>query len=55
MVAVIHASLEKRGLLPGEPLVDKGYTDSHVLVDSQENTFSVEIRPSKAGDLRTPV
>ena len=36
MVAVIHTSLEKRGLLPGEHLVDKGYTDSHVLVDSQQ-------------------
>ncbi len=36
MVAVIHASLEKRGLLPGEHLVDKGYTDSHVLVDSPQ-------------------
>ncbi len=37
MVAVIHNSLEKRGLLPGEHLVDKGYTDSHVLVDSRQN------------------
>ena len=36
MVAVIHASLERRGLLPGEHLVDKGYTDSHVLVDSKQ-------------------
>jgi len=36
MVAVIHASLERRGLLPGEHLVDKGYTDSHVLVDSPQ-------------------
>ena len=36
MVAVIHASLERRGLLPGEHWVDKGYTDSHVLVDSQQ-------------------
>ena len=36
MVAVIHGSLEKRGLLPGDHLVDKGYTDSHVLVDSQQ-------------------
>jgi len=37
MVAVVHQSLEKRGLLPGEHLVDKGYTDSHVLVDSWQN------------------
>ncbi len=36
MVAVIHGSLDKRGLLPGDHLVDKGYTDSHVLVDSQQ-------------------
>ena len=36
MVAVIHGSLEKRGLLPSEHLVDKGYTDSHVLVDSKQ-------------------
>jgi len=33
MVAVVHQSLERRGLLPGEHLVDKGYTDSRVLVD----------------------
>ncbi len=36
MVAVVHKSLERRGLLPGEHMVDKGYTDSHVLVDSKE-------------------
>ena len=35
MAAVVHASLDRRGLLPGEHLVDKGYTDSHVLVDSK--------------------
>jgi transposase len=35
MLATIHASLEPRGLLPVEHLVDKGYTDSQVLVDSQ--------------------
>lgn len=37
MVAVVHQLLEKRGLLPGEHLVDKGYTDSHVLVDSKRS------------------
>ncbi len=37
MVAVIHSSLMRRGLLPGEHLVDKGYTDSHVLVDSERH------------------
>ena len=37
MVAVVHASLAPRDLLPTEHLVDKGYTDSHVLVDSQRD------------------
>jgi transposase len=32
---VVHASLAAAGRLPTEHLVDKGYTDSHVLVDSQ--------------------
>jgi transposase len=36
MVAVVHESLNQRALLPSEHLVDKGYTDSHVLVDSQQ-------------------
>ena len=31
MVAVVHQSLKQRALLPSEHLVDKGYTDSHVL------------------------
>jgi hypothetical protein len=35
-VAVVHESLKQRALLPSEHLVDKGYTDSHVLVDSQQ-------------------
>jgi len=35
MAAVVHASLERRGLLPGEHLVDKGYTTSRMLVDSK--------------------
>jgi hypothetical protein len=35
MLATIHASLEPRELLPAEHLVDKGYTDSQVWVDSQ--------------------
>ena len=37
MLAVIHKSLESRDLLPAEHLVDKGYTDSRVLVDSQRD------------------
>jgi transposase len=36
MVAVVHQSLAQSALLPAEHLVDKGYTDSHVLVDSQQ-------------------
>jgi transposase len=36
MVAAVHQSLEQRALLPSEHLVDKGYTDSHVLADSQQ-------------------
>jgi transposase len=35
MVAVVHESLAQHDLLPAEHLVDKGYTDAHVLVDSQ--------------------
>ena len=35
MLAVVHASLAARDRLPDEHLVDKGYTDAHVLVDSQ--------------------
>jgi len=31
----MHDSLKPRDLLPAEHLVDKGYTDAHVLVDSQ--------------------
>jgi hypothetical protein len=37
MAAVVHASLTPRNLLPSEPLVAKGYTDSHILVDSQRH------------------
>jgi hypothetical protein len=37
MAAVVHESLKPRNLLPSEHLVDKGYTDSHILVDSQRN------------------
>ncbi len=35
MLGVVHASLATMARLPAEHLVDKGYTDSHVLVDSQ--------------------
>jgi len=36
-LAVVHTSLAAAGRLPAEHLVDKGYTDSHVLVDSERN------------------
>src|SRR5262245_39369609 len=36
MIEVVHESQEPRDLLPGEHLVDKGYTDSRVLVSSQQ-------------------
>ena len=45
MVAVIHNSLEKRGLLPAEHLVDGGYTGSHMLVDSRERYGVTTIGP----------
>jgi transposase len=35
MIEEVHESLKQRDLLPGEHLVDKGYTDAHVLVASQ--------------------
>ena len=35
MIEVVHKSEQGRDLLPGEHLVDKGYTDAHVLVESQ--------------------
>jgi transposase len=34
MIEVVHESLEERDLLPEKHLVDKGYTDSQVLIDS---------------------
>ncbi|MBV9560944.1 MAG: IS1182 family transposase [Bradyrhizobium sp.] len=49
MVAVVHASLERRGLLPSEHLVDKGYTDSHVLVGSQRR-YDISIIGPVAND-----
>jgi transposase len=36
MAPVVHESLHKRDLLPAEHIVDKGYTSSNVMVDSQK-------------------
>jgi transposase len=49
MVESVHASLEPRDLLPGEHLVDKGYTDSQVFVDSQQ-TYGVTLIGPVAAD-----
>jgi len=42
MAAVVHHSLKERNFLPREHLVDKGYTDSQMLVDS-EREYGVTI------------
>ena len=49
MLKRVHASLEPRDLLPDEHLVDKGYTDSQVLVESQR-TYGVTIIGPVADD-----
>jgi len=36
MIAVVHESLATRHLLPAEHLVDKGYTDAQMLVESEQ-------------------
>jgi transposase len=40
-----HAALKPRNLLPSEHLVDKGYTDSHLLVDSQRHYGVTRVGP----------
>jgi transposase len=49
MVKCVHTSLEQRGLLPAEHLVDKGYTDAQVLVESQR-TYGVTLIGPVADD-----
>jgi transposase len=49
MAQVVHQSLAKRSLLPAEHLLDKGYTDSHVLVDSEQD-YGVRIIGPVADD-----
>ena len=49
MVERVHVSLAERGLLPAEHLVDKGYTDSQVLVESQR-TYGVTLIGPVADD-----
>ncbi|HMB07904.1 MAG TPA: IS1182 family transposase [Isosphaeraceae bacterium] len=45
MIEVVHESEKERDLLPGEHLVDKGYTDAHVLVESQREYGVTVIGP----------
>jgi transposase len=49
LVESVHAALAQRGLLPTEHLVDKGYTDAQVLVDSQQ-TYGVTLIGPVADD-----
>ena len=37
MTAAIHAELERKGILPAEPIVDTGYVDAKLLVESQRD------------------
>src|SRR3954452_21371876 len=45
MIEVVHESEKERDLLPGEHLVDKGYTDSKVLVASRREYGVTTIGP----------
>jgi transposase len=49
MLEQVHESLQKRDLLPAEHLVDKGYTDSDMLVESKQK-YGVEIVGPVADD-----
>jgi transposase len=49
MAEVVHASLAERRLLPTEHLVDKGYPDAQVLLDSQRD-YQVTITGPVAED-----
>jgi transposase len=49
MLEQVHESLQKRDLLPAEHLVDKGYTDADMLVESKQK-YGVEIIGPVAGD-----
>ena len=49
MIEVVHESEKGRDLLPGEHLVDKGYTDSEVLVASRARVRRDDRRPGGRG------
>ncbi len=42
MTATIHAGLERKELLPAEHIVDTGYVDAQLLVESQQN-YSIDL------------
>lgn len=44
-LATVHASLQAHDVLPGEPVVAKGYTDSQVWVDRQHTYGMTLIGP----------
>ena len=48
-VEEVHAALAERNLLPAEHLVDKGYTDAQVLIDSEQE-YGVELVGPVADD-----
>lgn len=48
MLPVVHQGLKERELLPAEHLVDKGYTNSHVLVESRRDDGVAVIGPVAA-------
>src|ERR1039457_1470154 len=49
MAKVVQQSLAQRDLLPAEHLLDKGYTDSHVILDSEQE-YGVRIIGPVADD-----
>ena len=49
LAAVVHQSLKERDLLPCEHLVDQGYTDAQMLVDSEREYGVTIIGPVAEG------
>jgi hypothetical protein len=41
----IHAALQQRGLLPGTPIVDTGFLDAKLFVDSRDDSGSIGLGP----------
>jgi transposase len=49
----IHAGLDRKALLPAEHLVDMGYVDAQLLVESQQN-YQVDLVGPTRKDYRGP-